>query len=81
VKNYKNIILWVLAIFAIFILLPTEDIFDQNIHTERFCAYGNVYVEFKKAGKVWGTTFLNEFGKPVSCDGDLGKITSGRLIS
>lgn len=62
-------------------LLPIEDTFDQNIHTERFCAYGNVYVEFRKAGKVWGTTFLNEFGKPVSCDGDLGKFTSGRLIS
>lgn len=72
---------WGLAVVAICIALPTEDIFDQNIHTERFCAYGNVYVEFKKSGKVWGTTFLNEFGKPSSCDGDLEKITRGRLIS
>ena len=79
-KNYKNIILWVLSVFIIFLLLP-DDIGDRSIHTQQFCAYGNVYVEFTKAGKVWGTVFLDEFGKPVRCDGDLEKIRSHRLIS
>jgi hypothetical protein len=81
VKNYKNIILWVLSVFAIFVLLPVEDTFDQSIHTEQFCAYGRVYVEFRKSGKVWGTTFIDEFGKPVICNGDLEKITDHRIIS
>jgi hypothetical protein len=81
VKNYKNILLWGLSIFAILMILPIEDSIEQDTHTERFCAYGHVYVEFRKGSKIWGTTFLDEFGKPISCDTGLEKINTGRLIS
>ena len=72
--------LWASAIFAIFILLPIEDT-SEDIHTERFCAYGRVFVEFQKGGKVWGTVFLDDFGKPLSCDKNLEKFSNNRLIS
>ena len=70
-----------MAIFVIFIIFPIEDTFDQDTHTERFCAYGHVYVEFRKGSKIWGTTFLDEFGKPISCDRNLEKITGYGIIS
>jgi len=43
---------------------------DDSISTQRFCAYGEVYVEFEHNGHVWGTTFLDEHGHPVSCSDD-----------
>ena len=51
---------------------------DDSISTQRFCAYGQVYVEFNHLGKTWGTTFLDEHGRPVSCidDNTVEKHTS-----
>lgn len=50
----------------VWILEPTE----PDTHTRRFCAYGHVYVEFEQNGKIWGTTFLDEDGKPIGCRED-----------
>jgi hypothetical protein len=68
----KSTILWVLAVWAIFTLLPIQDMYrDLNaVSTRRFCAYGHVYVEFERAGKIWGTTFLDDRGKPVNCESE-----------
>lgn len=41
---------------------------DNDIHTRKFCAYGQEFVEFEHDGKVWGTTFLDRSGKPVGCE-------------
>jgi hypothetical protein len=41
---------------------------SSGIHTRRFCAYGELYVEFERDGKVWGTTFLDSRGQPITCN-------------
>ena len=63
----SNIALWVFGGTAAVILypIPTDD-----IQTQRFCAYGEIYIVFHQGDRTWGTTFLNERGKPVSCTED-----------
>ena len=82
-KLFKNTMLWVVALVALFIILPMQDFYrdPEDIHTRRFCAYGHVYVEFERAGKTWGTTFLDSKGRPTSCDGDMEKVYHGALES
>jgi hypothetical protein len=41
---------------------------SSGIHTRRFCAYGELYVEFEHDNKVWGTTFLDSHGQPIPCN-------------
>ena len=69
-RRFKNIVLFVMLSTLVILLWPPHDMIstDENIHTRRFCAYGQVYVEFEHAGKTWGTTFLGVSGKPVTCD-------------
>lgn len=81
----KTTALWVLAVWALFILIPFENIIESDdVTTRRFCAYGHVYVEFQKGSHVWGTTFLDKNGKPVECDEDLPventSINKGNII-
>jgi hypothetical protein len=69
VKNF-NILLQrlILSIFCIAVVVyfwPEE---SKGIHATRFCAYGELYVEFENHGKVWGTTFLDELGRPIPCN-------------
>jgi len=66
----KNTGLWLLSVVALCIIIPLESLYmlSDDVHAKRFCAYGQVYVEFKSGNKIWGTTFLNEKGKPVMCD-------------
>lgn len=35
-----------------------------------FCTHGKVFVEFEEKGKVWGTMWLDDDGKPLSCETD-----------
>ena len=35
-----------------------------------FCTHGKVFVEFEEKGKIWGTMWLDDDGKPMSCDTD-----------
>jgi hypothetical protein len=53
---------------AILVVWPFGMLADDDIHTHRFCAYGHLYVEFEHNHKVWGTTFLNNQGKPIPCE-------------
>jgi hypothetical protein len=69
------------ALTVVFVIWPLQDTFNDDIHTHRFCAYGQVYVEFEHNGKTWGTTFLDERGKPVSCtDDDVQHTVSNKEI-
>jgi hypothetical protein len=70
-----------LALLVVFVLWPLQDTLNDDIHTRRFCAYGQVYVEFQQGSKIWGTTFLDERGKPVSCtDDDVQHTVSNKEI-
>jgi len=65
-KKIVSLLCLLIIVSTICILYETSD----DIVTHRFCAYGNVYVEFQQGSKIWGTTFLNEDGKPVKCTED-----------
>lgn len=62
--------IWALSIIALLALAFYHRNDDEDIHTRRFCAYGQVYVEFEHDNKIWGTTYLGVGGKPVACNND-----------
>jgi len=72
VNKIKKILVFVSVCVAITILWPFNSILStsNDIQAHRFCAYGEVYVEFERNGSTWGTTFLGSNGKPVSCSDD-----------
>jgi hypothetical protein len=83
VKRFKNIVLFVTLSTVIIVLWPLRNLLsiEEDIHTRRFCAYGQVFVEFEHTGKTWGTTFLDERGKPVSCtDDDVQHTVSNKEV-
>lgn len=63
----SNAMLWMLGGTAAIMLYPSQ---SDDIQTQQFCAYGEVYIVFQRGNRTWGTTFLNERGKPVSCSDD-----------
>ena len=69
---------------GLYILWPGDNflVLSDSTSARRFCAYGQVYVEFEHHRKSWGTTFLDERGRPVKCDGeddsDINQIKSDR---
>jgi hypothetical protein len=63
----KGMILGASAIWAVLMVYPANT-FYEDVHTSRFCAYGQIYVEFERNGKIWGTTYLDRNGKPIECD-------------
>jgi hypothetical protein len=67
-NRLQKVLIFISVIVLILLLWPDQDL--DEIRTHRFCAYGHVFVEFEHNGKVWGTTFLNQSGKPVNCDED-----------
>jgi uncharacterized protein YuzE len=64
-KKITTVTLSSLLIFFMWVLFQ-----DDRTSTRQFCAYGEIYVEFEHNGKIWGTTFLNEDGKPIICNED-----------
>jgi len=70
--NFIKNVGWALIVLFAFLLWLCQDPLStsNNISTRRFCAYGQVYVEFESKSKIWGTTFLNDRGRPVSCTED-----------
>ena len=82
--RFKKVLLFGAALIAVFVLWPFQNTFtiNEDIHTNRFCAYGQVYVEFDHGGKTWGTTFLDDRGKPVHCtdDADMQHTVSNKEI-
>ena len=82
-QRFRSLVWFMLALLVVFVLWPLQDAFmlTDDIHTRRFCAYGSVYVEFQQGNKIWGTTFLDERGNPVSCtDDDVQHIVSNKEI-
>ena len=65
----RKLALVILVVSALIYFWPVG---SSGIHTRRFCAYGELYVEFEHDNKVWGTTFLDSHGRPVSCDDNNG---------
>jgi len=65
----RKLALVILVVSALIYFWPVG---SSGIHTRRFCAYGELYVEFEHNNKVWGTTFLDSHGRPVSCDNSNG---------
>jgi hypothetical protein len=69
VKNF-NLLLQrlIFSIFCIAVVIYLWPVESSVVRTRRFCAYGELYVEFEHHGKIWGTTFLDELGRPVPCN-------------
>jgi hypothetical protein len=63
----KSLAWSVLAVLILLAYWPSQDSTSDNVHTRRFCAYGELFIEFQQGTTVWGTTFLDERGRPVSC--------------
>jgi len=66
-NRFTKISCALLAVVVAIICWPEP---GEDVITRKFCAYGETYVEFEHGGKIWGTTFLNENGKPLSCTED-----------
>lgn len=43
---------------------------EPRANARFFCAYGKVFIEFEEEGRVWGTMWIDEDGRPLSCKGD-----------
>ena len=81
--RFRSLFWFFATIVLVFVLWPFQDTFILNgdVNTRRFCAYGQIYVEFEQGSKIWGTTFLDERGKPVSCtDDDVQHTVSNKGI-
>jgi len=68
--KFRKIFWFLAAILVVVVVWPIQDSFNDDIRAHRFCAYGQVYAEFEHNGKTWGTTFLDDNGKPVRCSED-----------
>ena len=82
-KRFKSVMWFAAALCVVLALWPLQDAFTltDDIHTRRFCAYGQAYVEFQQGTKIWGTTFLDERGRPVGCtDNEVQHIVSNKEI-
>ena len=67
--RFRKLLWFTIALLVVLVLWPLQDtfMFADNTYTRRFCAYGQVYVEFQQGDKVWGTTFLDDRGRTVGC--------------
>jgi hypothetical protein len=82
-QRFRSLVWFMLATIVVLVLWPLQDTLTltDNTYTRRFCAYGQAYVEFQQGNKIWGTTFLDERGKPVSCtDSDVQHTVSNKEI-
>jgi hypothetical protein len=69
VKNFNIIIQRLIVLtFCVLTIVYLWPIDTPGIRAKRFCAYSELYVEFEYQGKIWGTTFLDESGRPVPCN-------------
>jgi hypothetical protein len=70
--RFRSLFWFFATLVLVFVLWPFQDtyILNSDVHARRFCAYGQVYVEFEQGSRIWGTTFLDDNGKPVGCSDD-----------
>jgi len=80
--RFKSLVWFILAALVVLVLWPIRDISISNdIHARRFCAYGALYVEFQQGNTIWGTTFLDDNGRPVRCtDNDIHQPMIGKEV-
>jgi len=57
----------ILGSIAVAIILLLLHGCEQVGHARLFCSYDKVFVEFDDGKYKWGTIFLDEDGKPISC--------------
>ena len=61
------------VILAIYIKIPSNDV-------RFFCSHDRVFIEFEENGKVWGTLWPDDDGKPQSCDSKQKVVTVSNSI-
>jgi hypothetical protein len=52
------------SVMVILLLLPGP---EEEGQAKLFCSYDKVFVEFDDGNYKWGTMFLDDDGKPISC--------------
>jgi len=67
------IIAIITVIVAIYIKIPSDDV-------RYFCSHGRVFIEFEENGKIWGTLWPDDEGKPQSCDSKQKIFTKNNSI-
>ena len=64
----KYIVLWVTLITGVLLWAVIPSTSTEETHVRMFCAYGRVFIEFDEKYNSWGTLWLDNDGRPVSCD-------------
>ena len=67
--KYK--VFWILAILIgiVWAAWPTPPS-STTTRVRLFCAYGKVFIEFEEKYNTWGTMWLDDSGRPITCDED-----------
>jgi hypothetical protein len=78
VKTVKLVLLS-FAICIGLILWLLESI-ETKTNVTTFCAYGRTFIEFTENGKSWGTTLLDNDGRPVRCTNEEQKESTKGII-
>jgi hypothetical protein len=67
--EHIRLILKIVAINLVLagVLVFVIDSQESPTHTNTFCAYGKVFVEFKNGRNTWGTLLLDRRGLPILC--------------
>ncbi len=65
-KTYPK--LAISLIFFTFLAMAFHN--EPRANARFFCAYGKVFIEFEEDGKVWGTMWVDEDGRPLACKSD-----------
>jgi hypothetical protein len=61
------------VILAIYTKIPSDDV-------RFFCSHDRVFIEFEEGGRVWGTLWTDNEGKPQSCDSNQKVFTKSNDI-
>jgi hypothetical protein len=76
-NKYKWVFATLLVVGFIWAAWP-EPIREDRTKIKLFCTNGRVFIEFEEKYNTWGTMWLDDDGKPVSC-GDDGRFIEEKL--
>jgi hypothetical protein len=62
------------VIVAIYTKIPSADV-------RFFCSHDKVFIEFEDNGKVWGTMWIDDDGKPQTCNSKQKVFTRSNSIT
>ena len=71
-NNKSLIIAGVIALAIVWLIVPARS--SNDLHTEIFCAYDSIFVEFDNNGNKWGTMLLDRQGHPIPCNNKIEKV-------